>query len=232
MSVHSGHRQRVKDRFRKEGLDSFDELHVLELLLFFCVPQRDTNLMAHALLDRFGSLNQVLEAPAEELEKVPGVGEHVSTLITLTTAISRYYMKRRNGGFTILSTTRECGDYLKDFFIGLRDETVYLLCLDAKCKVICCPKIGEGSVNTAGVSIRKIVETALAVNATSVVLAHNHPSGIAMPSPEDICTTRRVAVALDAVGVVLADHVVVADDDYVSMVDSRYYSPEDCRLLV
>ena len=90
MSVHAGHRKRLKERFRQEGLDSFDELHVLELLLFYCIPQKDTNLLAHELLDRFGSLPQVLEATAEELEKVPGVGEHVSTLLTLITDISRY----------------------------------------------------------------------------------------------------------------------------------------------
>jgi DNA repair protein RadC len=203
---------------------------VLELLLFYCIPQKDTNLLAHELLNRFGSLPQVLEATAEELEKVPGVGEHVSTLLTLITAISRYYMVSRTTRFDVLTSNEQCGAYLVPYFVGRRDETVFLLCLDAKCKVLCCKEVGRGSVNSASVSTRRVVETALGVNASTVILAHNHPSGIAIPSTEDILTTRRIAMALDAVGIVLADHIVVADDDYVSMVDSAYYRPEDCIL--
>lgn len=231
-SIHKDHRKRVKTRFRREGLDNFDELHVLELLLFYGIPQGDTNPLAHRLLDRFGSLAQVLEAPTEELEKVPGIGEHVATLLALTRDISRYYMVNRSGQCLILKTTGDCGDYLVPWFVGRRDETVFLLCLDSKCKAICCKEVGSGSVNSASISTRKIVETALAANATSVVLAHNHPSGFAYPSNEDILTTRRVAVALDAVGVLLADHIVVAEDDYVSMVDSGMYHPDDCRLIL
>lgn len=231
-SIHRDHRKRMKSRFRQEGLDHFDELHVLELLLFYGIPQGDTNPLAHQLLDRFGSLVQVLEAPMEELEKVSGVGEHVSTLLALTRDISRYYTKSRSAAFQILQTTAECGEYLVPYFIGRRDETVFLLCLDAKCKVICCKEVGYGTVNSASVSVRKIVEIALAVNATSVVLAHNHPSGFAMPSEEDVLTTKRVAVALDAVGILLVDHIIVADDDFVSLVDSRRYNPEECRLIL
>lgn len=230
--IHKNHRKRMKNRFRMEGLDHFDEVHVLELLLFFGIPQGDTNPLAHRLLEHFGSLAQVLEAPKEELEKVAGVGEHVSTLLTLIREISRYYMVNRSTACAILKTTGDCGDYLLPYFMGLRDETVYLLCLDSKCKAICCKEVGSGSVNSASISTRKIVETALAANATSVVLAHNHPSGFAYPSNEDILTTRRVAVALDAVGILLADHIVVADDDYVSMADSGMYHPDDCRLIL
>lgn len=232
LSIHREHRKRVKDRFRKEGLDNFDELHVLELLLFYGIPQGDTNPLAHKLLDRFGSLAQVLETPAEELEKVSGVGEHVSTLLALTRDISRYYMVNRSAPCRILKSTNDCGHYMVPYFMGRRDETVFLLCLDAKCKMICCKEVGSGSVNSANISVRKIVEIALAVNATSVVLGHNHPSGLAIPSEEDILTTRRVAVALDAVGVLLADHIVVADDDYVSIADSGLYDPEACRLIL
>ena len=232
MSMHAGHRKRVKERFRQEGLDSFDELHVLELLLFYCIPQRDTNELAHALLDRFGSLPQVLEAPAEELEKVPGVGEHVSTLLNLTTAVARYYMVSRTNNQVVLTNTEMCGEYLKNYFLGRRDEFIYLLCLDAKCKVLCCKEVGRGSVNSAGLSIRRIVETALGVNATTVVLAHNHPSGLAIPSVEDVATTKRVAMALDAVDIILADHVIVADDEFVSLADSNLYRPQECRVMV
>ena len=232
-TIHSQHRDRVKRRFRKEGLDSFDQIHVLELLLFFGIPQGDVNPLAHQLIDRFGSLRQVLEAPAEELEKVKGVGPHVSTLLKLTSQIARYYYTSAGGPeLRIFPTIKDCGEHLKRYVLGRREETVYLMCLDAKCMMLACQEIGRGSVNTAGVSVRRVVETALSHNATSVILAHNHPSGIAVPSTEDVVTTRRVATALDAVGITLADHIVVADDDYVSLVESGYYSPEECGLLV
>lgn len=229
MPIHDGHRQRLKDRFRREGLDHFDEHQVLELLLFYCIPRKDTNPIAHALIQRFGSLSQVMEAPVEELEKVPGMGAGAATFLSLITAVGRYYLVNRTSQTEILRTIEQCGEYLVPFFYGKRNETVYLLCLDAKCKVLCCREVGEGSVNSANVSIRKIVEVALNANATTVILAHNHPSGLALPSAEDVQTTRQVAMALDAVEVTLADHIVVADDDYVSLVQSDYYRPRDWK---
>ena len=230
MSIHDGHRQRLKKRFREEGMDNFSDYQVLELLLFYCVPRVDTNPIAHSLMERFGSLSQVLEAPVEELMKVPGVGENAATLLHLVTEVGRYYLVDRSSRVRILATLEDCAKYMLPYFFGRRNETVFLLCLDAKCKVLCCRQVGEGSVNSAGISVRKIVETALSVNATTVVLAHNHPSGIAVPSGDDVQTTRRIAGALAAVDVHLVDHIVVADDDYVSMVQSGC-DFRDCVML-
>ena len=232
MSIHDGHRKRLKDRFRSEGLDHFEERHVLELLLFFCVPRIDTAPMADALLKHFGSLELVLGATAAELEKVPGVGYNVSTLLTLTTELSRYYKEKQKEKPKILDSTDLYGEFLVPVFHRRRNETVFMLCMDAKCKLLCCKEVGEGSVNSASIPIRRVVEMALGCNASIVVLAHNHPSGLAIPSAEDIQTTRRMAVALDTVEITLADHIVVADGDYVSMVQSGYYRPGEHRVLV
>ena len=222
IQIHKGHRQRLKTRFREEGLDNFTDTQVLELLLFYGIPQKDTNPIAHELIAHFGSLSQVLEAPVEELMKVPGIKENAAVLLKLVTEMGRYYLVSRNQQFTILPTLEACAQYIAPRFFGRRVETVYVLCMDAKCKVLCCKELGEGSVNSAGISIRKIVELALGVNATSVVLAHNHPSGVAFPSDEDIQTTRRLAAALQTVDIYLADHIIVAEDDYVSLVQSGY----------
>ena len=222
MSIHDGHRERMKKRFLEEGLDSFTQIQALELLLFYCIPQKDTNPLAHALLDRFGSLSQVLEAPVEELRKVPGVGAHTAIFLHLITEAGRFYLVNRSSQEKILPSLESCAEYMLPFFFGRKVETVFLLCLDAKCKVLCCKEIGEGSVNAAGISVRRVVETALNAGASTVVLAHNHPSGLALPSAEDIQTTRRVALALSAVEIHLADHIVVADGDYVSMVQSGH----------
>lgn len=225
MSIHTGHRQRLKDRFLREGLDNFDELYVLELLLFYCIPRKDTNPIAHALLDHFGSLTNVLEATVEELEKVPGITKNAATFLTMILQVGRYYQIKRSQPGKILRTIEQCGKYLVPYFYGRENETVFLLCLDAKCKLLGCKMVGEGSVNSANIPIRRVVEIALNANATTVVLAHNHPSGLALPSADDIQTTLRLAKAMDAVEITLADHIVVADNDFVSLAQSGYYRP-------
>jgi len=230
MSIHDGHRQRLRGRFLKEGLDNFEEVQVLELMLFYCVPRQDTNPLAHALLNRFGSVSKVLDAPVDALKQVPGIGDSVATYLSLITAVGRYYLVNRATQSDILTTIEKCGEYLLPFFHGRRNEMVYLLCLDAKCKVLACNLVGEGSVNSAGVPIRRIVEMALAANATSVLLAHNHPSGIALPSDEDKQTTKLVAMALDLVDIELVDHLVIADEDFVSLRQSNCYHPTLCRV--
>ena len=223
MPIHDGHRQRLKERFLTEGLDHFDELYVLELLLFYCIPRKDTNPIAHRLLDHFGSLTAVFDATVEELQKVPGISKNTATFLTLIPQTGRYYQVKRSEPGDILTTIEQCGKYLVPYFYGRENETVFLLCLDAKCKVLGCKMVGEGSVNSASVPIRRVVEIALNTNATTVVLAHNHPSGLAFPSADDIQTTLRVAKAMEAVEITLADHIVVADNDFVSMLQSGYY---------
>ena len=161
MSIHDGHRQRLKERFRQEGLDNFDELYVLELLLFYCIPRVDTNPLAHRLLDHFGSLTAVLDAAPEELEKVQGVSRATSTFLSLITQVGRYYHIKQSEPGEILRTVEQCGRYLVPYFYGREKEMVFMLCLDAKCKVIACKKVGEGSVNSANIPVRRVVEIAL-----------------------------------------------------------------------
>lgn len=233
MSIHDGHRERLKNRYLEEGLENFNEHQALELMLFYCIPRKDTNPIAHALLDHFDSFYRVMEASPEELEKVPGISKNAATFLSMNMAMWRYYLTNRsNQKEIILSSIDECGNYIVPFFAGRNLETVYLMCLDAKCKLLCCKKVGEGSVNSAGVPIRKIVEMAMGYNASSVVLAHNHPSGLAIPSPDDIHTTRRVAAALDAVEISLADHIIVADEEFVSLAQSGVYRPDESWVLI
>ena len=220
MPMHDGHRQRLRQQFVEEGLDNFTEIQALELLLYPVIPRRDTNPIAHALLDRFGTFAQVLEAPVEELRQVKGIGDNAAAYLRMILEAGRYYQISHSRNQKILSSLDKCGAYLTAFFYGKKVENIYLLCLDAKCMVLTCQKVGEGSVNSAGLSVRKIVEIALRANASAVILAHNHPSGLAIPSDEDIQTTLKVAAALKAVDIQLADHIVVADGDYVSMVQS------------
>lgn len=222
MSMHDGHRKRLRQRFLEEGLDHFTDVQVLELLLFYCIARQDTNPIAHRLLEHFGSLSQVLEAPVAELCKVEGVGENTAIFLRLVTQAGSFYLKDRAAKTKVLPTLESCAQFLQPYFYGQNVETVYLLCLDAKCKLLCCKKMSQGNVNSTEISIRKIVETALSANASSVLLAHNHPGGIAIPSYADIRTTLNVASALQAVDVHFIDHLVICDDDYVSLMQSGY----------
>jgi len=210
----------MKNRFLEHGLDNFDDHNVLELLLFYALPRRDLNPLAHALLERFGSLSGVLEAPIEDLKRVPGIGENAAILLKLIPQVSRRYMMSKNSGCDILDSVTKAGQYLLPLFMYERDEVVYMICLDAKRKVICCRELSRGVVNTAEISVRKIVEIALSNNATSVIISHNHTSGIALPSYEDEMTTLQIKAALEMVGIALADHIIVAGDDYVSLAES------------
>ena len=219
MSIHEGHRERMRKQLKTSGMDSLSDVQVLEMLLYYAAPRGDTNPAAHALLKRFGTLDGVFSAPETELRKIDGVGEAAAQLLLLVPQVARRCLMSRSMQIQVLDTTSKCGQYLLPFFHGEREEVVYLLCLDAKCKALDCVLIHRGGVNVASIAARKVVKAALDSNATSVVLAHNHPSGLALPSQEDKQTTMVLKAALDAVGVVLADHIIVADDDFVSMRD-------------
>lgn len=222
------HRKRVKDRFRKEGLENFDERYALELMLFYCVPRKDTRELAIRLLEHFGSIVQVLDATPEELERVPGVGEGISTFISFRRELERYYrIKQDASPIEPLTSPEDFGRSLRAKFVHQRNEVVYVLCLDGKCKLLGCLFVGEGSVNSANIPIRRIVEICLNANATSVVLSHNHPGGLAFPSADDIQTTYHLARALSTVDIHLLDHLIFTDGDYISMAQSGYYKGVD-----
>lgn len=227
MSVHEGHRQRVRQRYLDEGLDGFKEHEALEMLLFYCLARKDTNDLAHRLLEEFGSLPAVMCATPAQLSAVSGIGENAAVFLSFINDFNRFVQVRMTeDACKSLKTLDECGAYLLSKFFGRRNEVVHLLCLDSKCKILSCKMLGEGSVNSAAVPIRRIVEYALNMNASTVVLAHNHPSGVALPSVDDLNTTRVLANALQAVDVMLADHIICASNEFVSLCMSGYFSGE------
>ena len=225
MAVHDGHRARKKAQFREHGLDAFADHEALELLLYYAVPRADTNPVAHRLLSRFGSLDGVLSAPAAELEQVEGVGANAATLLSLVLPLVRRARTSAAKTPTILNGTRAAGGYFTALFFGLREERLYEACLDAKGKLLRCDAVAEGSVDTVSLNLRRIVELAFRCNASAVILAHNHPSGVALPSPDDNQTTLLAWDALHKVGVELLDHIIVADEDFVSLRDSGLLPP-------
>ena len=220
MKEHAGHRERMKQRYLRYGLDNFADLNALELLLFYAVAQKDTNLLAHRLLDTFGSLAGVFDASAEALMTVDGVGESTAALIRLVLDMARRYLMVKASMGDILMDSADAGRYLLPRFINCSNETMYLVCMDAKMKVLDCRMVNQGGTTSVSVNVAQILQIALAQNASCVLLAHNHTSGIALPSNEDVDVTLRIQNVLAQVGITLTDHIVVAGDDFVSMADS------------
>ena len=220
MGIHDGHRQRMKKRFLEHGLDNFDDVNALELLLFYAQPRQDTNGLAHALLERFGSLSAVLEASAADLRAVEGVGDNAAALLALIPAVSRRYMIEKTPADEPVDDPASSGRYFIPRFMYEREEVVLALLLDARKRPILCREVGRGVVNAAEINARKVAELCLERRASAVILAHNHLSGVALPSAEDEAATARLRRALGLIGVELSDHIVVAGCEYVSMRES------------
>lgn len=223
MGVHEGHRDRLKARFKDHGLDSFNDLNALELLLFYAIPRRDTNVLAHELLDRFGSLSGVFSAGIRELTEVPGIGENAAMLIRLVPQMMKKCRMSQVSDIRVFKGSRELGQFLLPRFMDERDEMVLIMCLDSRNALICCEVLNRGVVNAVDITVRRMIEIALKNKASSVVLAHNHPEGIAMPSREDEFFTKKARDALRIMDMELLDHIIVAGDKYFSMGDSGLF---------
>lgn len=220
---HDGHRSRMRKRYLETGFDSFQDHEILEMLLYNCYTRRNTNDIAHKLLESFGSISAIFEAPVDSLIKA-GVSESVAVYLHMIPDVCRvYYDDRNNSKVKVINEDNICG-YFQHKFIGRVDETIYLLLLDSKQKEIYCGVVATGTSCMSDVPVRKIVDLALRYNATSAVIAHNHPSGLAMPSKADINVTKILHTTLATVGINLLDHIIVADDDAYSLRQSALCS--------
>ena len=215
MGLHDGHRQRSKRRYLALGAEGMEDHQLLELLLFYAIPRQDTNPIAHRLMDRYGSLTAVLSAPAEDLKKVEGIGESAAVLLKVALRARCSALPQE-----VLNSPDRTGAYFMELLAGEKKEMLYQVCLDAKGKLLTCRCISKGSVAASPVSVRQVVENALYAGASSIILAHNHPSGVALPSQADVQATVQVRDALKRLDIRLIDHIIVADGDYVSMASS------------
>jgi len=214
--MHEGHRERLKNRFLTEGLDGFEQHQILELLLFYVIPRKDTNPLAHQLIEKYGSLSSVLEADHKDLASMSGVGNNTAALLSLIPSLARLYFKDKWGDKPVLNSSSKAGEYAVSLFAGRNYEVFYVICLDAQNRVNYAALVHEGTINEAPVYPRLIVETALRHQANSVILAHNHPGGSLKPSSADIEVTKKIISALEAIAIGVVDHIIVAGNGYTS----------------
>ena len=219
---HTGHRERMKAEFLARGLEGWPDHRVLELLLFYTIPQGDVNDLAHELVERFGSLAGVLDASVEELKKVKGVGDHTAVFLRMLPAVLGRYQGARTRLSAIINSPEEVYAWLEPYFFGARNEMVYVLCLDGKRQVLGVRKVAEGSIELAEVNTRRIAEEAIGLRAAQIYVAHNHVSNLAIPSQADWLTTDTLRGALRPIGIELIDHLVFVDGDMVSLKDSEH----------
>lgn len=211
-SIHSGHRDRVRERFCKDGLDGFADHNILELILFYSVPRKDTNELAHRLLESFGSFSAVLEADVDNLMQVDGITYNTAVLLKLFSSVPRRYFQSRYSVGTVIDDVAKAADYAASLFIGYDYEVAYVICLDGKNKIICCELYSKGSMNTTEISVSGIVECAIKHKAVKIILAHNHPAGTSRPSKNDVETTKKIKYVLSEMDIKLEDHIVVGSD--------------------
>ena len=231
-NLHAGHRERVREKFVKSGLDGFADHEILELLLFYANPRGDTNPIAHELINRFGSVSAVLEASYDDLVTVKGIGDAAATLINLMPQLFRRYSQDKADAVRNISDMKSAADYLVPRFYGFAIERVGVLCLDAQGRIKNFVFASEGSLNLAHIDPRRIAQIALQNNAESIILAHNHPDGLAVPSRSDIETTKSLINALGLINIRVADHLIISDGESFSMASSPKFAPlfMNCKL--
>lgn len=217
MSDTIGHRERLRERFSKNGFNGFHDYEVLEYLLTFIFRQGDVKPLSKDLIKTFGSFSKVLDASVEDLEKVKGMGQASAIGLSALRAVMAYYFQdNAETGKDQITKMSALIEMLRAQIGHKENEVLFAIFFNAKNEVLATKEMGEGTVAQASAFTRKIVEEALRVKATSLILAHNHPGGVAEPSELDLSTTKEIEKALALVDVSLQDHVILASKNYYS----------------
>lgn len=216
LNRNAGHRQRLRERFLKAGIDGLQDYEAIELLLTYAIARRDVKPQAKALFERFGSLEGLLDAQAEELEEIPGLGRSSAALLLLIRALCSRYLEQRVRRGDVFRDRQDIVDFLRMKLAGGRRETMAVLYFSSRNKLILYETY-PGTVDRAALYPREVAASALRCHASGVIVAHNHPSGICMPSPQDIELTGMLKEALRTINVLLYDHYVVTPTAHVSV---------------
>ena len=221
-NTHKGHRERMLERIEKHGWESLSEHEMLEVALFFSIPRINTNEIAHALLDKFGSVKGVLDADKKELMAVPGIGPKTALMLKMFPEFLRRYLTDASDKVYRYDTIGKVGEYLYRKFVGVDRELLYMMLFNNRLNLLDCVQISEGVINCSEVMMRKISEHIIHRNASLILLAHNHPNGMAIPSQSDRENTEMVRDQVESMGVQMLDHLVFADQKYVSILKKEY----------
>lgn len=222
-NVHEGHKERMRNKYVNKGIEVFEQHEILEMLLFYAIPRKNTNDIAHRLLEACGSLSAVFDAPIDILMQ-QGLSYNAAVLLHMIPDLSRAYQSDKFDNEEKIITDENIGKKMVHLFAGKNEECVYAFFLDAKGKEKYSGIISKGDASSAPLFSKDIVSIAARCKAVTVIIAHNHPSGVAFPSRADLEATADIADALDTIGIHLADHIIVADRDYISLSSTPPFS--------
>ena len=208
-----GHRERLRARYRLNGEAALEEYELLELLLTYAIPRRDTKLLAKKLLERFGTLARVFEAEPATLEAIDGIGPQAATLISLIRPLATRFVTQAPRAKTVLRSTADAAAYFQVKLKGLSEEEVHVAFVNSKNAVMATECLQRGTVDQSVVYVRKVIERTLAHKASGFLLVHNHPSGDPTPSSDDRDLTQALKAAAETVGVRFLDHLVIGETD-------------------
>lgn len=223
-NIHKGHREKVKKRYYDSGLTSMPDHNILELLLFYGIPQKDTNPIAHELIETFGSFSGVLEASKSDLQSVKGMTENAAGLLTLCLPVYKRYVSDLHKKKRKFDDPKDMADYLRPLYLDTSYERIYVLCFDLQDRMIACRVVSDGDRGSSYLDCAKLASIVLEVKAKKIVLSHNHPNGTLRPSPEDVEVTVMARDMLAYFGVQLMDHIIVTDKSYFSMAKSPSFT--------
>lgn len=215
-NVHKGHRQRMWKRYMEQGIDSFEEHELLEMMLYSAYSRRNTNDIAHELIRYFGGISGVLTADFDNLCDVPDVGPSAATQICFIRDMMSKYANTDYRGI-ILNTSDKTREFCHSLLKGMKVEVAHALFLDSTMALVHQCRLSRGNSTSVEFDLKSIAEKAIRNRCEYVVLIHNHPSGAVLPSSADIATTRRTATTLLNIGITLSDHVIVSENDAYSM---------------
>ncbi len=220
--LHTGHRERLREKYQKAGLTAFHDYEAVELLLTYAIPRRDVKPVAKALLRRFGSLRALFDATPDDLKRIPGIGDRVSVLIKLVKELGTAYLKERAIGKSVISSPDDVIDYLNHELSGSRIEKFMAIYLSTKNEVLSMEILHEGTLDQTAIYPRKVIESALKHNARSIIFVHNHPSGDSTPSRADIRMTKELERAAKAVDMKVHDHIIIGRGMHYSLRDGGW----------
>ncbi len=225
-NCHTGHRQRLKAEFKAGGFQGWSDHRVLEFLLGFAIPQGDLNPLAHRLIDRFGDLAGVLDAPLEVLVSVPGIGEHTALFLKALPKAAGRYLSQIEGTTETAGMVRDFYRILVPYFVGATQERLCALSLDSRGKPLGVDVLEEGETSIVKFSLRRVLAPILARNAVGVVLAHNHVGAYARPSDADKVATQKLEALFASVGITLVDHLILSGSEAISFRESGMLGSE------
>ncbi|MDE6004862.1 MAG: hypothetical protein K2G88_05700 [Oscillospiraceae bacterium] len=218
-NIHKGHRNRFRNRYKKSGIEALEEHEILEMLLYYAVPRRNTNPSAHELLDKFGSVKGVVQANIPDLMTIDGVGDATATFLNFIGDLFNYCSRQENTSCVLKNFEEYCEYFLNELQNEVKREVLVVACLDNSMCVRRCSKLGIGDSDSLHFDIQNLTSVILESGCKNVILAHNHLSGDATPSYEDIQSTKYIKSILEKLGIYLIDHVIIADKKACSMAE-------------